>query len=117
MKIYQGEPLAFEFNIKDDNDQYLPTLEGMSFEALLVYESGKKSKSWSTSQGTITLGVSVVGNITKGYASFGLSGTETADMFPGNYVYEMARVVDGNRAIGILKGAIIILPAMIRKGV
>lgn len=117
MKIYQGEPIGFKINVKNDDGGYLPSLEGMSFEALLTNGTQKGTRSFSTEDGSIELGVETTATGEKGYASFGLTGTETAELCPGNYTFEIAKVLEGGRAIGIEHGLVGILEAKIKKGI
>ena len=116
MKIYQGEPIGFKLNIKDDEGGYLPSLEGMSFEALITNGTQKGTRTFSTGDGSIELGVETEGGVERGYASFGLSGEQTAELMPGNYTFEIAKVLEGGRAIGIEHGMVGVLEAKIRKG-
>ena len=117
MNIYQGEPLGAVLNVKGDDEQWLPSLEGYSFEAMLLDSLGKVERQWSTDNGDITIGTEVIEEETRGYASFSLDGTETADLSCGRHTLEVARVLGNGRAIGILSNVICILPSRIKKGV
>lgn len=120
MDIYQGEPIGFKFNIKQDGGQgYLPSLEGMHLEALIASENNKAIKTWTTDDGSINIGIETVEGIPKGFASFSVSGLETADYKVGKYTLEIAYVLESEdgRAIGKLTSSITIKPAVIRKGV
>lgn len=117
MKIYQGEPIGFKFNIKDDDGSYLPSLAGMRFEALLAFMETKIVKTWNTENGTISIGVETIDGVQRGYASFSVSGTETAEYKVGNYLVELAKVLEDGRAIGKVCCAIRVEPALIKKGV
>lgn len=120
MKIYQGEPIGFKFNAKNDDRTYVPSFEGMRIEALLASEEQKVVKTWSTDDGSISIGVETAGTVEKAYAAFSVSGAETAEYKPGLYTLEIAYALsgdDGGRAIGKVVREICIEPALIRKGI
>lgn len=119
MEIYQGEPLSYLFKELDDEGQYVPSLEGRVFEAMMVDEYGKPVKSWSTATGTIRLGSMVKADGTVvGYAAFDVKGTKTAELYPGKYSLEMSEVLSSDgRAIGIAQCIVHIKPSRIKRGI
>jgi len=117
MEIYQGEAINFELTVKDDNGSYLPSLSGLSLEAIIKNNfDSQVVKGWSTAKGTMTIGTYTKEGTTIGYASFGISALETSQMC-GDYSLEMAKVLSDGRAIGMVNGIINIKPAIIRRGI
>lgn len=117
MKIYQGEPLSFKLNAKDDEGAYIPSFEGLTFEALLKNTYGKKVRAWSTEDGTIKLGTETIGEATAAYASFFMDGSATAELGVGKYTLEVAKVLSNGRAIGVACEIVNVCEALIRDGV
>lgn len=120
MEIYQGEPIGFKLNIKKNEEEgYYPSLEGIHLEALIASENNKAIKSWTTEDGSISIGVETVSGQPRGFASFSVSGLETADYKVGKYTIEIAYVLEtkDGRAIGKVTNSITVKPAVIRKGV
>lgn len=116
-KIYQGEPVSFTLSVKNGDGQYIQDLSGYSLEALIVTPAGEKKKGWKTSDGSISVSTMVIGEETAGVASFVLTGDETARFAVGTYTVELARVMEGGRAIGVAKSIITVEKARISQGI
>lgn len=116
-EIFQGEPIGGVLNVKDDADNYLPSLEGYNLEIMMYDSSGKVVKQFSTEDRSISIGVETVDDKQRGYASFSMSGAETSELKTGHYTIELARRIDNGRGIGQLVGIINVKDAKIRNGV
>lgn len=117
MNIYQGEPVGFKMNAKDDEGHYIPSFEGTEYEALLKDSGGEKICTWSTKAGSIEHGTETIKDKTAGWLSFFLDGKQTAKLATGMYSLEVAKVIDNGRAIGVMKEIINVRNAVIRNGV
>lgn len=117
MNVYQGEPLNFKLTIKDDTGAYLPSLSGLTLEALIKNSYDNVTiKTWSTAGSTITIGTYTEEGTTIGYASFGLTASETKNLC-GDFSMELAKVLADGRAIGLVIHIVRILPSNIKNGV
>lgn len=118
--INQGEPMGFELNAKNDEEQYVSSFEGESYEAMLTDECKHLVRGWSTEKGTITMGQRTQGGETIAYLSWSMNGMETSKLPQGEYSLEIAKVIDGDvegRGIGILNRIILVKNARIKNGI
>lgn len=115
--IYQGEPIGGVLNVKDDEGHYLSSMEGYDLEMIIIDQFGTAVKRFSTDDGTIEIGVETVDDEQRGYASWAMTGAETAKLPQGRYTIELARRIDSGRGIGQLVGVIEVKDAKIRNGV
>ena len=112
--IYQGEPINATIVDVDEHGTYVDDLSDYHFEAVLRDKYNRVVKSWP--EADITYTQVVVEEETRGMALFGMSGTETAELFPQPYTLEVARVFSDGRAIAVLSNIIDVKPAVIKGG-
>lgn len=119
MEIYQGEPVGFELNGKDDEGRYIPSLDSDVYEAMLLGMNGVVAKSWTTADGSMSVGQKNIDGEIVGFISWDMTGKETADLVPTSYTLEVAKVIDPEigRAIGVLTQIVTVNEAKIRRGV
>lgn len=113
--IYQGEPYSF-FMAKKVGGAYVPLPED-DYEALVKGCGDDVVKGWSTADGTMDRRTMTIGGQEIEGLSFGLTGEDTAKLWPGRYTFESARVLGNGRAIGIIKDIVEVKAAAIRRGV
>lgn len=117
MRRYQGESVEFMIRIQDDDHKFLPSLEDYSFKAVLTGNGSEPIRFWSTEEGTIVHSSyeTEEGDIV-GYASFCLTGKDTAGMEPTTYNIAVARVDDAeNDAIDIIDDILTIAKSPFKK--
>lgn len=114
VNIYQGEPVNATIVDKDAQGNYVEDLSDYHFEALMHDKYNRLVKSWATTD--ITYTQVTVDEEVRGMALFGMTGTETAELFPQPYTLEVARVFSDGRAIAVLSGIIDVKPAVIKGG-
>ena len=118
MERYQGEPLWFKINIKEDDGTYITDFANLVIEALFHTDTTSIRKGWSTKDQSISIGTETIGGVTRAYASFGLSGADTAEMPAGIYDYAMSvGHTEDCKAIGEVGGILVIKPSIIKDGV
>jgi len=116
-QFYQGAPISCLVFFRGDDGDGLASLAGLTLE-FAMYDSRRTVKhSWKTSNGTVTIGTVTESGKTRGYASFGLTGAQTALLEPDMYSIEIANVIDNGRGPGTCKQCIEIIPSVIKNGI